>query len=539
MKKIILAISVLVCLTGAGRAEQARLPDGQAAKWENINNGIDEIDLRTVAVNPNNPDLVYAGSSRSIFKSADGGKTWQKAYMVRGTDTAVNAICFDPRNADIVYAGTQNGLYKSADNGASWKDVFAGLSQREKDVRHILVQNSDPNKIYATTGNGLFYSGGSGGMWNRLPNILARQTINFIAQDPVDPNIVYAAANTGIFKSLDGGSTFERVFMVTAQTDETDSEETSQDSNTDENATYSNKMPICIAIDTLNKEKIYAGTNNGVLISSDSGKSWTALTRIGLTNRRITALISMSDSSLYAATKGGVFKIGRDFGKWEELYDGLTSKDIRYLAWADSGKTLFCATSRGLFKMRVNDSADSSTAQNAFSADKETQKLLAKFNAEPGIQQIQETAVKYAEVHKEKITEWRKSAKRKAMLPKVSVGIDESEGDYYYGGTWKGREGDTGWDLSLTWDLGELIWNNDQTNIDVRSRLLVQLRDDILNEVTKLYFERRRLQIELLTNPPANLQHRLDKELRLQELTAGVDALTGGWFSKSLKTAAD
>lgn len=179
--------------------------------------------------------------------------------------------------------------------------------------------------------------------------------------------------------------------------------------------------------------------------------------------------------------------------------------------------------------------------------DNDVTKILARFRGEPGIQEVQKTAIHYAEVHNEKIRQWRSDAKKKALLPKLSVGVDHdtrntseiytSASQNYW--TTGPNNTTTGWDVSVSWDLGDLVWNDDQTNIDVRNRLMVQLRDDILNEVTKLYFGRRRLQIELLTNPPANLSHRLDKELRLQELTAGIDALTGGWFSKNLKTAAD
>ncbi|MFH1767939.1 MAG: hypothetical protein ABH858_02100, partial [Candidatus Omnitrophota bacterium] len=85
------------------------------------------------------------------------------------------------------------------------------------------------------------------------------------------------------------------------------------------------------------------------------------------------------------------------------------------------------------------------------------------------------------------------------------------------------------------WNMGELIWNDDQTSIDTRSKLMVELRDDIMNEVTRTYFERRRLQIEILTSPPRDLKVSLEKELRLQELTADIDALTGGYFSEQLE----
>ena len=88
----------------------------------------------------------------------------------------------------------------------------------------------------------------------------------------------------------------------------------------------------------------------------------------------------------------------------------------------------------------------------------------------------------------------------------------------------------------MSWDLGDLIWNPDQTSIDSRSKLMVELRDDILDQITRLYFERRRLQMELMT-PPAEPQSKLDKEMRVEELTALIDALTGGEFSGLLQQA--
>jgi hypothetical protein len=63
----------------------------------------------------------------------------------------------------------------------------------------------------------------------------------------------------------------------------------------------------------------------------------------------------------------------------------------------------------------------------------------------------------------------------------------------------------------------------------------VQLRDDIMDDVTRTFFERRRVQVELLTHPPSDPKVELDKELRLQELTARLDGLTGGWFSRQLE----
>jgi hypothetical protein len=64
---------------------------------------------------------------------------------------------------------------------------------------------------------------------------------------------------------------------------------------------------------------------------------------------------------------------------------------------------------------------------------------------------------------------------------------------------------------------------------------MVQLRDDILDEVTKLYFERIRVKMELDNLSLEERKKRFEKELRLHELTASLDALTGGYFSQQLK----
>jgi len=195
----------------------------------------------------------------------------------------------------------------------------------------------------------------------------------------------------------------------------------------------------------------------------------------------------------------------------------------------------------GFFVLIIYSSQISLADENPIPLENQTQDVLKNFEGEPNISDIQEAAIKYAEVHPDKIKEWRGAAGKRALLPNVSVGMDRYVTDYWHwdSGTnpdtlQKGKDA-VGWDVTMTWDMGELIWNSDQTSIDTRSKLMVELRDDIMNEVTRTYFERRRLQIELLTSPPKDFKASLEKELRLQELTADIDALTGGYFSKQLE----
>ncbi|UCD55543.1 MAG: hypothetical protein JSV93_01730 [Candidatus Omnitrophota bacterium] len=169
--------------------------------------------------------------------------------------------------------------------------------------------------------------------------------------------------------------------------------------------------------------------------------------------------------------------------------------------------------------------------------------ILSNFENEPTINETIAMAIEYAEVYPEKIEKWRRKASYKALFPKVSFGLDYGKSDTYEIYTsssssyWTyGPEDETeGWDLNFSWDLSDLIWNESQTSIDVRSKLMVQLRGYIVNEITRTYFERRTFQIELLMDPPGNLPLLLRKQLRIQELTACLDGLTGSRFSRAIK----
>ena len=144
--------------------------------------------------------------------------------------------------------------------------------------------------------------------------------------------------------------------------------------------------------------------------------------------------------------------------------------------------------------------------------------------------------VKYAEVYPEKIARWRKQARIKAFFPEVDLTYDKTVFTSTSFPQGRGFVGPTDWGLTLRWDVGDLIFSTEHTSIDVRSRLMVQLRDDILNEVTRLYFERKRLQLELSQNI---LQTKTikEKELRLEELTALIDGLTNGYLSRRLQAS--
>ena len=138
---------------------------------------------------------------------------------------------------------------------------------------------------------------------------------------------------------------------------------------------------------------------------------------------------------------------------------------------------------------------------------------------------------------------WQRESRLKALVPKVTCGFDNhrsSNQEIYTSAT---KEYVTvgpddiykAVDVSVSWDVGGLLWSDDQTNIDVRSRLNTQLRNDILDDLRRAYYERKRLQFDLIASPPKDLRARFEKELRIQELTQAIDDLTGNYLSDHMK----
>jgi len=182
--------------------------------------------------------------------------------------------------------------------------------------------------------------------------------------------------------------------------------------------------------------------------------------------------------------------------------------------------------------------------------------VMAEFDDEPSVQQVQGWATEYARVAPKEVDGWMSSSRTFALLPDLQLeyrlvdGWDK--GFQYYpadGVIDEVDEGvfdvedDAGTDQTRTiavkarWELDKLILSSERIRVMNETQDAVKLRDKVLTEVTRLYFERRRLQVELLLRPKSDLSALAKDQLRLMELTANLDALTGGTFSEALLKA--
>lgn len=208
--------------------------------WKHI--GLADVQqIGRIIVHPTNPDIVYAAglghpygpnAERGIFRSMDGGRTWEKTLYINHNTGAIQ-VEFDPVNPDILYAdmwehregpwengtfsGPNSGLYKSIDKGKTWRKLTKGLPGGEQGLGRIGVgiAPSNPLRLYATVdareGAGLYRSDDGGETWRRTSadgRVYGRGSdFAELKVHPNNPDLVYSA-NVASYVSRDGGYTW-------------------------------------------------------------------------------------------------------------------------------------------------------------------------------------------------------------------------------------------------------------------------------------------------------------------------------------------
>ena len=234
-----------------------------------------------VIVNPKNPDIAFVAAlghpfadnqERGIFRTQDGGKTWQKV-LYKDAKTGGIDITFDPSNANILYAGLWqarrtpwtlesggpgSGLYKSIDGGTTWKQL-TGHGLPDGPIGRIGVTvSANSNRVWAVieaTKGGIYRSDDGGETWHMMTDDHRfRQRAwyySHIFADPQSADTVYIL-NTAVYRSNDGGKTFTRLRVP----------------HGDNHALW---------IDPSNPKRLINGNDGGATVSTDRGESWTSI----------------------------------------------------------------------------------------------------------------------------------------------------------------------------------------------------------------------------------------------------------------------
>ena len=302
----------------AGLAEGGveRSDDG-GATWRPASFGLGDPFVTALAIDPHDPDRVYAGTPSGPYRSTDGGATWQSARPV--LPLAIHNLAVDSQQSGIVYAGTENGIYKSSDFGVRWQLLthgFEPLPIFRFDVTALAVDPLRPRRLYIGRygHNAQMHKSVDGGMtWFAL----RRAIVQALAVDPVHDDTVWAASAEGVQKSTDGGQHWAVVLGVVGQS---------------------------LAIDPTAPQTVYVGTSGGVERTRDGGATWESAS-FGLPAAPVSALAPdpASAGRLLAATGGGVgiYRSGDSGGLWRASGRGLVNTFAATLEIAASPEALF------------------------------------------------------------------------------------------------------------------------------------------------------------------------------------------------------
>jgi photosystem II stability/assembly factor-like uncharacterized protein len=174
--------------------------------------GIAGQSVRSLVQAPGDPRLLVAGSLQGVFRSRNAGQTWERISPAYHEEIRnIESLAIDPKDPDVIYAGTWHLPWKTTDGGNYWFSIKNGIID-DSDMFSIVVDWSNNGKLYASACSGIYGSNSAGRLWRKIQGIphSARRT-RVIKQHPKDPSIVYAGTTEGLWKTESGGDSWRRL----------------------------------------------------------------------------------------------------------------------------------------------------------------------------------------------------------------------------------------------------------------------------------------------------------------------------------------
>ena len=288
--------------------------------------------IRAFSIAASDANVLVAGALDGVFRSKDGGKNWDKISPAGTEIKNIESLAVDPKNPDVVYAGTWHLAWKTADGGANWQHINKGMID-DSDVFSVIVDESNSSVVFASACSGIYKSESAGEQFQKIQGIpfSARRT-RVLRQDPSHPEVVYAGTTEGLWQTVDAGKSWKRV-------------------------TGPEVVVNDVLVDPRNSQRVLLATDRSGVLASDDGAQSFAASNHGYAHRYVTAILADKKDSgtLYVGVVndrelGGVF-ISHDGGQhWTQKSAGLDGRDVFTLKQAADGD-LIAGTNRGMFEL--------------------------------------------------------------------------------------------------------------------------------------------------------------------------------------------
>jgi photosystem II stability/assembly factor-like uncharacterized protein len=293
--------------------------------------GIHGKSVRALAIAPSNSKILAVGALDGVYRSLDSGQTWSRISPDSSTELKnVESLAFDSQKSDVIYAGTWHLPWKTEDGGRTWSNIKQGVID-DSDVFSIIVDQKNPSVVFASACSGIYKSENGGQLFKKVQGIpfSARRT-RVLQQDPVNNAVIYAGTTEGLWKTQDSGATWSRVSPT-------------------------NYVVNDVLVDPHHPDTVLLATDRtGVLLSRDGGRTFVSANR-GFSHRQVTAVVADKQSSrrLYASLInnrefGGVYLSDDGGSTWTSMNSGLGTRDVFTIDQTDAG-ALLAGTNNGIF----------------------------------------------------------------------------------------------------------------------------------------------------------------------------------------------
>jgi len=515
-----------------------------AQAWESIPKPPAASPLAWVIADPDREGTLWAASTHELFHADSGSlpfSGWRDAGVLAGPQKIKRLIA---QNSNEVFILTDDSVFLWNKSGHSLQQIYKRSSEFSAPLLSFTTAAWSKPIWFAGTTDGLFISQDQGKTWAPHLSLGHNAPISFLAS--AGHSVFIRVGNT-----LYRAKSIEKAIAVFRFADSPPylEEENNSPPIPQESPAQSAAHFEPVFLTSTGSEHLWLTSPQGIAESNDLGRQWSLLPLSGLSDLPIRALAySEKNNLLFAASGSNVYAYRVSDQRWYALPNYFQGKIISLNIRQGDPESIIAAAESGLMSHPILPEQIFPAGQTLMPPEYESlfQKKIA---GEPSPQAVQRAVVRYSNLTNSKIRRWHNESRLQALLPSFSFGRDFSQANTFdldRGGTADpdryiaGPDDiDEGWSADVSWDLGDLIWSASQTSIDIREKLMVDQRRDFLAEAMRIYFERRRLQSELFFSDSNEVRTSYEKQLRLDELTALLDALTGGWFSKQLERTAN
>jgi len=327
--------------------------------WENVGLGESQ-HIGKILIDPRNSDVVFvaaegplwnAGGDRGLYKTTDGGETWDLVLEI-DENTGVTDAEFAPGNPDVIYAasyqrrrhiwsllagGPESGIYKSMDGGESWCKMIRGLPNGDMGKIGLAVTSANPDLVYATIEaaadeRGFYRSKDKGESWERQNSYTSGGTgphyYQEIEASPQNPDVVY---QMDVFYQVtrDGGQSFNYLG-------------TGREKHSDNHALW---------IDPKNGNHLLSGTDAGLYESFDDGLTWRHFPNLPVSQFYKVAL---DNSEPFYNILGGAQDLGTLYGPSRTMnIEGVRNRDWYVPMGSDGYGVAFDPTDPNVFYLET------------------------------------------------------------------------------------------------------------------------------------------------------------------------------------------